>query len=76
MMMNMMNNGMSGWGMMLLPFLFWVMIIAGIVLIVIWLAGHKKESALEILKRRYALGEIDKLTFDRMKKDIAEGEGS
>jgi putative membrane protein len=30
------------------------------------------ESALEILKKRYAEGEITKEEFDRMKKDIAD----
>ncbi|MDX8410261.1 MAG: SHOCT domain-containing protein [Mariprofundaceae bacterium] len=75
-MMDMMNNGMSGWGMMLLPLFFWVLIIAGVVLIVLWLLGRKKESALDILKQRYARGEIDKAAFERMKKDISEGEES
>ena len=76
MMMDMMNNGMSGWWMMLLPLIFWVLIIAGVVLIMQWLFGRKKESALDILKQRYARGEIDKAAFEGMKKDIGEGEGS
>jgi len=29
-----------------------------------------KESSMEILKRRYASGEISKEEFDRLKKDI------
>ena len=33
---------------------------------------EETESALEILKSRYAKGEITKEEFDRMKKDIAD----
>jgi len=72
-MMNMMNNGHGGWmmgGMGLLHVLFWILIIAGAVLIVQWLSGRGKESALEILNKRYAKGEIDSVAFERMKKDI------
>jgi putative membrane protein len=35
--------------------------------------SESAESALEILKKRYAKGEITKEEFDRMKKDIADG---
>ncbi len=73
MMMDMMNNGMNGWGMMLMPLFFWTLVIAGVVLIVQWLFGRKKGSAVDILKQRYARGEIDKAVFERMKKDIGEG---
>lgn len=79
MMMDMMNNGFGEWmmgSMGLLHILFWILIIAGVVMIVLWLSGRGKESALEILKQRYARGEIDKAAFERMKKDIGEGEGS
>jgi len=65
-MMNMMNNGMSGWGMMLLPLFFWALVIAGIVLIVLWLLDRKKESALDILRQRYARGEIDQAVFEKI----------
>ncbi len=78
-MMNMMNNGHGGWmmgGMGLLHILFWGLIIVGTVLIVQWLFGREKESALEILNKRYAKGEIDNVAFERMKKDIDEGEES
>jgi len=78
-MMNMMNSGHSGWmmgGMGLLHILFWILIIAGVVLIVQWLSGRGKESALDILNKRYATGEIDGIAFERMKKDIGEGDRS
>jgi putative membrane protein len=73
MMMNMMNNGTGGWGMMLMPLFFWLLVIAGIVLIAQWFSGRKKETAVDILKQRYARGEMDKAAFEEMKKDIGEG---
>jgi len=81
-MMNM-NNGAGGWmmgGMWLLSILFWILIIVGVVLIIRWLTernGQGKtspaESPLAILKTRYAKGEIDKETFETMKRDIGAG---
>lgn len=65
-------------GMWPLSILFWILIIAGVVLIVRWLTvrdGQGKvspaDSPLDILKTRYAKGEIDKGTFETMKRDIA-----
>ena len=81
-MMNM-NNGAGGWmigGMWPLSVLFWILIIVGVVLIIRWLTardGQGKaspaESPLHILKTRYAKGEIDKATFETMKRDIKAG---
>lgn len=79
----MMNNG-YGIGMMggmgLLSILFWVSIIAGVVLIVRWLTARDgpgkvppAESPLHILKTRYAKGEIDQATYETMKRDIEAG---
>ena len=49
--------------------LFWVLVIAGVVLLINWLRKQNtNESALEILKKRYARGEIDKETYERLKK--------
>jgi putative membrane protein len=55
--------------------IFWVLIIVGIVcLIKLVKRGGKKEekeeTALEILKKRYAKGEINKEEFEARKKDI------
>ncbi len=80
-MMDMMNNGhgsMMG-GMWFFSILFWVLIIAGVVFITKWFlernrnkegSGINEESALDILKKRYANGDIDRETFEQMKKDI------
>ena len=67
------------WGGVLMM-LFWVLIIGGIVLLVAWLArqggptplaGPGQEStALEILKRRYARGDITKEQFEQMRHDL------
>jgi putative membrane protein len=83
-MMNGMMDGMGMMGMMVwgvfsfllglfLIFLFVVVVAAAVK----WLWGHEtpfgiggKENALDILKKRYARGEIGKEEFDRLKKDI------
>ena len=69
-----------GWGLigMLLMLLFWVLIIVGGILLVRWALeqsgrGYRLsqgESALDILKKRYASGEITKEEFERMKADL------
>ena len=76
---------MFGFGMMsgvgfILPMLFWVLIIGlGVWLISGWSrSSHldqpanpsQPESALDILKKRYARGEITKEQFDAMKRDL------
>ena len=73
---------MSGYGFnplgAILSFVFWALIIGGIVLLVVWLARNgkslvpasKSESALDILKARYAKGEITKEQFDAIKRDL------
>ena len=66
--------GFVGWIFMLL---FWGLIVVGVVLVVRWLWDQGRpgtggaDSPLEILKRRYARGEISKEEYDRMKQDLA-----
>ena len=70
-----------GWGMgfgMISMVLFWILIILGIVILVRWVSGGSTASgapptktALDILKERYARGEIDKREFEEKKRDLA-----
>ena len=60
-----------------LGIIFWlVLIIAGIFAIVRWLAppaqGGANKSAVDILKERYARGDVDKETFETMRRDLEE----
>lgn len=77
--------GMMGWGhsmgwlMMIFMILFWGVVLAGIIALMRWLffkgglgAAQSPESALEILKKRYAKGEIDKDEFEEKKKVLEE----
>jgi len=55
--------------------LFWGLVIAGLVLVVRWLLDPGKHArfvtALEILKQRYAKGEINKEEFEAKKQDLS-----
>ena len=71
--------GAWGIGMMLFMLIFWVLIIAGAVALIRWLwggpggsasASSSGSTAEEILKNRYAKGEIDKQEFEAKLQDI------
>lgn len=62
--------GWLGWIFMLV---FWALIIAGVVILAKRLIKPKEkgsDSAMEILRKRYAKGEINKEEFERIKKDL------
>jgi len=75
-----MMDGM-GWGGMWFGWIFWLVILGfiiwGVVSVVNNNRGHDRqhymppgESALDILKKRYARGEINKEQFEQIKRDI------
>jgi putative membrane protein len=69
--------GVWGVGMMVFMLLFWVLVITGLVLGIRWLATQGRsprsgsDTALEILRQRYAKGEINKDEFEAKKRDLS-----
>lgn len=78
-MMNTMDN-FSGWGPgfgWLFMILVWLLIIVGLMAIVKWIVSAsggtqapQKKTALDMLKERYARGEIDQAEFEQKKRDL------
>jgi len=70
-------GGFGGIG-MLFGFIFFILIVIGVIFLIIWLVRRtgcsitNKTSAhsLEILKERYAKGELTKEQYENMKKDL------
>lgn len=64
---------MMGFGLLSMV-LFWAVLIFGGLFVARWLMGqgfgHREGSALEILKKRYARGEIKKQEFEERKRDL------
>ena len=72
------NQMMWGFGVWWMA-IFWILVIIGIFFLVKWLMEQGRgdrnkaageDSALEILKKRYAKGEIDQNEFEQKKKDL------
>jgi putative membrane protein len=71
------HYGMGAWGWWWM-ILVWVIIIVAAIFIIKSIIGkgtgsRQHETPLDVLKRRYAAGEITKEQFDQMKKDITSG---
>ena len=72
-------GGGLGWIGMVFGFIFFILVVIGIIFLIVWLVkrsnypgveNRAESKALEVLKERYAKGEITKDQFDNMKKDI------
>ena len=68
-------------GMMLMMLLFWTAVVVGMVVLIRWLVTsgpsgrftnvvHGTESAIDILNKRYARGEISKQELEDMRQDV------
>lgn len=67
-----------GWLMMLFMMLFWLILIVGLVILIIWAVrrtqgpgGVSEDTALDTLNKRYARGEISREEYERMKQEIS-----
>ncbi len=76
----MMGGWGGGWFGGIFMIIFWVLVIVGLIVLIRWLLASSRgdsvlhhrpsSSALEILRERYARGEINKQEFEEKKKDL------
>ncbi|MEJ2038203.1 MAG: SHOCT domain-containing protein [Desulfosarcinaceae bacterium] len=71
--------GMMGGGSGVVMIIFWLIVLFAVIAVIWGVAGgssrtpfnsHGKDDALEILKRRYARGEIDKEEYESKRRDL------
>jgi len=66
--------GAWGFGMLVIMAIFWGLIITGLVLGIRWLVRldgpGRRDAALDILRERYARGEIDREEFESRRRDL------
>lgn len=70
-------GGFGGIG-MIFGFIFFILIVIGVVFLIVWLVRRSSYSAtdrtgtksIELLKERYAKGEVTKEQYENMKKDL------
>jgi putative membrane protein len=70
--------GLWGLAMMIVMLVFWGLVIAGLVLGIRWLLavgresrpGSRQDPALDILRQRYARGDISREEFEARKRDL------
>ncbi len=75
------GGGWGGWGWMAFGWLtmvvFWGLVIVGVVAAIRWASripsarSDSSDTPVEILRRRYAAGELTKEQFEAMKQDVA-----
>lgn len=71
---------MGGWGGGWLMIAFWVLVLVALILLIRWLLqvtrnekdGFHRQNALDIVRERYARGEITQSEYLSMRKDLAE----
>jgi len=60
-----------GWGMGPVSWLFILLFWVAVIWLIVWLDNQNKaQDPLEILKSRYAKGELSKKEFEEMRKDL------
>lgn len=69
----------SGWGMMIVGMIIWVLVLGGTAALVVWAITRtvkggttgSRASPIDIARERYARGEISKEQFEQIKKDLS-----